>query len=32
VVYGTVLSLVLSRLRRDGRGPRYPRHDWVMTT
>jgi hypothetical protein len=32
VVYGTVLQLVLNRLRRDDRRRRYPRHDWVMAT
>jgi uncharacterized protein DUF6789 len=31
VVYGTVLLLVLNRLRQNDRS-RYPHHDWVMAT
>ncbi|MEV6860245.1 DUF6789 family protein [Streptosporangium subroseum] len=31
VVYGTVLPLVLNRLRQGDRS-RYPHHDWVMAT
>jgi hypothetical protein len=31
VVYGTVLLLVLNRLRQGDRS-RYPHHDWVMAT